>query len=199
MKNFLTVVCGVLIIAALGVGVYTFSSHYATMLERQLVKDASLLDLDGKIWDVSRLGEKIGIVYFGYTSCPDICPTTLNSLGIALSQMKQKRDAFQPIFVSIDPDRDKPDIMREYTLHFDKNILSLTGQKSQLKSFAWTLGAHYSLRERDGAGDDYIVDHSVNLFVLTSSGRVLILPKKEDPEELKNLLIRTEQKLNKPK
>ena len=144
----------------MSIGSYIVSDNYASRMERDLIKEATLRDLNGKSWQIEQLDEKLGIVYFGFTSCPDICPTALNNLAIALAGMGRESKNFQPIFVSVDPGRDTPAVIGEYLAHFDIEILGLTGTEAQLKSFSWTFGATYSLRKSEANENDYVVDHT---------------------------------------
>ena len=195
MSKYLYIICGILVISAMSIGVYIVSDNYASRMERILVKEAELRDLEGKSWQIEQLNEKLGIVYFGYTSCPDICPTALNNLAIALAGMGEESKNFQPIFVSVDPDRDTPAVIGEYLAHFDKKILGLTGTEAQLKSFSWTFGATYSLRKSEGNEHDYVVDHTANLFLVTSEGRFFTLPIKDNPDDLRKNFIRAKKKM----
>ena len=172
-------------------------NYYANVIETNLIKEAKLYDSHGHHWQISELKEKIGIIYFGYTSCPDICRNALNNLSITLANMGEDSNIFQPIFVSVDPDRDTSEVIEEYTKHFDENILGLTGTDAQLRTFSWIFGASYSLRKSESENKDYIVDHSANYFLVTSLGRFLKLPVKDNPKDLGTLLMRSKSIIQK--
>ena len=191
MFKILFMVIGLIVFVAVASGGYKVSDYYANVIETNLIKEAKLYDAHGHHWQISELKEKIGIIYFGYTSCPDICPNALNNLSIALANMGEDSKIFQPIFVSVDPDRDTSEVIEEYTKHFDENILGLTGTDAQLRTFSWIFGASYSLRKSESKNQDYIVDHSANYFLVTSSGRFLKLPVKDNPKDLGTLLMRS--------
>ena len=191
MYKAIFIICGIIIVSIAGTGVYLVSDRYAGLLEKRLIRNATLFDLKGTSWNITKLGDKLGIVYLGYTTCPDVCPTTLNNMGSALKSMGARRNSFQPIFVSVDPERDRPEIVKAYTDHFDQNILNLTGTDSQLKFFSWIIGAHFSLRKKEEQDYDYVVDHSANIFAMDADGQVAMLPIQSDPTKLKKLLLRT--------
>ena len=185
----------ILSFAGISIGVYKVSQFYANRIETNLIKDAVLQDHTGQSWQISRLKENIGIIYFGYTSCPDICPNALNNLSITLADMGKEREIFQPIFVSVDPDRDTPDIIKSYIGNFDSSIIGLTGTEAQLKAFSWFFGASYSLRKSENQIRDYVVDHSANFFLVTSAGNYVMLPVKDNWDDLKALLLRSTNRI----
>ena len=182
---------GLTVFGAIAFGVYKVSDYYANLIETNLIREAKLYDSHGHSWQIAELNEEIGIIYFGYTSCPDICPNALNNLSITLANMGEDSKIFQPIFVSVDPSRDTSEVIEEYTKHFGDNILGLTGTDTQLKVFSWIFGASYSLRTSESKNQEYIVDHSANYFLVTSLGRFLKLPVKDNPKDLGMLLMRS--------
>ena len=195
MIKVLYLLVGILSFAGVSIGVYKISQFYANRIEINLNKDAVLQDHKGQSWQISKLKENIGIIYFGYTSCPDICPNALNNLSITLADMGKEREIFQPIFVSVDPDRDTPDIIKSYIGNFDSSIIGLTGTEAQLKAFSWFFGASYSLRKSENQIRDYVVDHSANFFLVTSSGNYVMLPVKDNWDDLKALLLRSTNRI----
>ncbi len=127
-----------------------------------LNKDLSLQDLRGKVV----------VLYFGYTQCPDICPTSLALLTQALSQMSEKElSETQSIFVSVDPNRDNTARLDEYTKYFHKNILGATAEQSEIDKITKLYGASYRIVESDSAMG-YIVDHSSYTYVIDKQGKL---------------------------
>jgi len=127
-----------------------------------LNKDLSLKDLRGKVV----------ILYFGYTQCPDICPTSLALLTQALSQMnEQELSELQSIFVSVDPDRDNTARLDEYTKYFHANIIGATAEKEEIDRITKLYGASYRIVESDSAMG-YIVDHSSYTYVIDKQGEL---------------------------
>jgi protein SCO1 len=106
------------------------------------------------------------LVYFGYTFCPDVCPTTLMEIAGALEKLGPDAASLQPLFVTVDPERDTPEVMGQYTKAFDSRILGLTGSPQQIAAVAMEYGA-YGARRKTGAGaDDGLMDHSTYLYIL---------------------------------
>jgi len=127
-----------------------------------LNKDLSLQDLRGKVV----------VLYFGYTQCPDICPTSLALLTQALSQMSEEElSGMQSIFVSVDPKRDNTARLDEYTKYFHKNIIGATAEQDEIDKITKLFGASYRIVESDSAMG-YIVDHSSYTYVIDKQGKL---------------------------
>jgi protein SCO1/2 len=195
MLRIIYIVSGLMAFSIAVAVVFRISSYYAYEIERDRVKSTVLLDTSGKPWKLSDLGNRVGVIFFGYTFCPDICPTTLNDLSIALQGMGPERDTVQPIFISVDPGRDNPTVIREYISQFDKSIIGLTGDPDAIKSFAWNFGATYSTLKSNPEDKSYIVEHSANVFIASSSGRRIHLPIKNDPDELRDTILNAAQSI----
>jgi protein SCO1 len=111
------------------------------------------------------------LVYFGYTFCPNSCPTTLLAVAMALKKLGPDAAQVQPLFITVDPQRDTPKVMRQYIESFDPRIVGLTGTPQQISAAAQEYGAYY-VRHRTGPGpDDYVMDHSTYLYVMDPLGK----------------------------
>ena len=152
-------------------------------------------DLECGEWNARKLGKKIGVLYFGYTFCPDVCPISLDNLVSALSGGKIEEGVFQPIFVSVDPERDTPRIIAEYLSNFSDNIIGVSGSVSELRLFAWIMGASYSLRRTQKSDMEYLVDHSANFYLVNSRGDLIVMPTRDTPEQIEKSLRKSIKKL----
>ena len=112
------------------------------------------------------------LVYFGYTNCPDACPTTLAAIGAAMDQLGRRAARIQPLFISIDPHRDRPPVMKSYVAAFSPRLVGLTGTDAQVAHVAREYGAFFSDFEEMRA-DDYSVDHSHYVYLMAPDGRFL--------------------------
>ena len=111
------------------------------------------------------------LVYFGYTSCPDSCPTTLNEIARVLAKIGADAVKLQPLFITLDPQRDTRGVLEQYTQSFDPRIVGLTGSAQQIDAVAEEYGA-YAARHRTGQGpEDYVIDHSTYLYVMDPEGK----------------------------
>ena len=113
---------------------------------------------------------KWALIYFGYTYCPDACPTALNSISVALEKLGSDAGNVQPLFVTVDPKRDTRDVMIEYLKPFDKRILGLTGTKDEIDSVIKKFHLYVSQDKSETVGDDYLVSHSSYIYLMDPQG-----------------------------
>lgn len=122
--------------------------------------------------DTRSLRGQVVILYFGYTWCPDVCPTSLGFLSMALEQLSpEELKQVQPLFISVDPERDSLDHLKSYGEYFHPRILGITGNHTQLEQVAAMYGAAYRHVEQASA-TDYVVDHSADLYLLDRQGQL---------------------------
>jgi protein SCO1 len=139
----------------------------------------SLIDGDGKPVTDQTWHGKYMLVYFGYTFCPDVCPTTLTNLSDALDKLGAKADRIQPLFITVDPKRDTPDVVKQYAAAFGPRVIGLTGSAEQIATAAKEYRVYYA-EHRTGPGpDDYSMDHSSVLYLMGPDGR-FIAPLRAD-------------------
>lgn len=113
---------------------------------------------------------KVVLLYFGYTSCPDICPTSLGFTSQALASFgKTEQEKVQMLFVTVDPERDTLDKLKIYTAYFHPSILGLSGTPEEIAKVAKSYGAVYAKQETGSAGG-YVVDHSAYTYVIAPDG-----------------------------
>jgi protein SCO1/2 len=140
-----------------------------TMLASAIGGPFRLTDQNGKTVTDADLKGKWSLVYFGYTHCPDACPTALNDISIALEDLGAKRDAVRPVFITVDPERDTPEALKAYVTSFDAPILALTGTPEQVAQAAKGYRVYYA--KHPEAGGDYSMDHSSVIYVMDPQGR----------------------------
>jgi protein SCO1 len=116
---------------------------------------------------------KYMLVYFGYTFCPDVCPTTLNEVSEALDHLGAKADKLQPIFITVDPKRDTPAVVKQYATAFTPKLLGLTGTPDEIAKVANEYRVYYA-EHRTGPGpNDYTMDHSSVLYLMGPDGQFI--------------------------
>ena len=115
------------------------------------------------------------LVYFGYTYCPDVCPTTLNDIAEALEKLGPLADRITPLFITVDPERDTPDVLGRYVKSFDPRIVGLTGTPEQIADVAREYRVYFKKRPTGKNPDDYLMDHSSILYVMDPEGRYVTL------------------------
>ena len=148
----------------------------------------ALVDKDGRTVRYSDFAGKYRIVYFGYTFCPDVCPLDLQKLVQGL-QLAEKRDpglanAIQPLFITIDPARDTPQVVGEYAAAFSPRLIGLTGSEAQITAAAKAF-AVYRVRGTDSPAGSYLMDHSRIAFLMGRDGKPLaMLPVDKTPQDV---------------
>jgi len=131
--------------------------------------ELSLIDQDGRPVAVNRLKDKWSLLFFGYTFCPDICPTTLAQLRQLKSQLpEQVRGELRVVLVSVDPNRDTPQQLKQYLGYFDAGFLGLTGEIADIQKLANAVSIPFI--PADTSKENYSVDHSGNLVILGPDG-----------------------------
>ena len=119
------------------------------------------------------------VVYFGYTYCPDVCPSSLSAVGGALDLLGKQAKRFKPVFISVDPERDSPEHLAEYVKHFHPSMVGLTGTKAQVDAVAKEYRVYYAKvveKDKDGnpkPDDDYLMDHSSITYVMAPDGKFM--------------------------
>lgn len=125
---------------------------------------------------------KYMLVYFGYATCPDVCPTTLADVAAALDALGARGAAVQPVFITIDPARDTPAVLGPYVANFSPRFVGLTGTAEQVAAVAREYRVYYA-RHRTGDGpNDYTMDHSSILYLMGPDGAFITpIPADEPP------------------
>jgi protein SCO1/2 len=140
-----------------------------TLLASAIGGPFHLVDQNGKTVTDADLKGKWSLVYFGYTHCPDACPTALNDIALALDQLGPQRSAVRPVFITVDPERDTPEALKAYVTSFDAPILALTGSPEEIAQAARGYRVYYA--KHPEAGGDYSMDHSSVIYVMDPEGR----------------------------
>jgi protein SCO1/2 len=160
-------------IAALCLVTGLFAGIASAVVPAPLDGHFALTTLDGRdVTDADYRGKWL-LIYFGYTFCPDVCPTTLTQIGGALDALGPQAKEFQPIFITVDPARDKVPVLRDYMKSFDPRILALTGEPDDIETSAKSFHVYY--RPRSLGNGQYTVDHSSYIYVINPKGKFVEL------------------------
>ena len=180
--------------AAIAAGLLTLSACGATSSAPQtpplegasIGGDFALINSGGQSVSWDDFAGQHRIVYFGFTYCPDICPTDMQRMAQGLQIFSeadpQAAANIQPIFITIDPERDTPEVVGEFTSAFSDDIIGLTGSPDAIKAAADAFKVYYS-RGQDTPGDGYLMDHSSIVYLFGPTGEPLAtLPTDKGPE-----------------
>ncbi|KAI5303210.1 hypothetical protein KEM56_007792 [Ascosphaera pollenicola] len=179
---------GVLFIATGGAMILYFKSEKAR-LERehiaQLTKGTGkpkvggpfvLKDLKGQTFTEENLKGKYSFVYFGFTHCPDICPDELDKMAEIIDKVKEKAGhVMRPVFITCDPVRDTPEVLKEYLQEFHTDLIGLTGTYHQVKDVCKKYRVYFSTPENVKPDEDYLVDHSIYFYLMGECIQKLVI------------------------
>jgi protein SCO1 len=132
-----------------------------------------LVDQDGRARSRDDFKGRTTVLLFGFTHCPDLCPTALSNLALVLDQLGEKRDRVQIAFITVDPGRDTPEVLRDYLSGFGPNFLGLTGRANAIRKAAKSFKVFF--RKVPLPDGDYTMDHSSVIYVLDPQTRVRLM------------------------
>jgi len=183
IKPYRTALIFVLTMVVLVVG-YTFRLETRKSIPAELegvmrpdarpLKSLVLTDQNNRAFQLEDFAGKWSFVFFGYTYCPDICPMTLATLVGVNNQLQGQADQaadYRVVFVSVDPERDTPEVLVRYLEYFDKQFIGLTGSKEQIDAVTSQFGAGY-IRESEHAPGEYLISHTSSIFLIDPEARL---------------------------
>ncbi|MBI3431405.1 MAG: SCO family protein [Hydrogenophilales bacterium] len=147
-------------------------------------RDFRLTDHNGRIRTLADFRGKVVAIFFGYTHCPDVCPTTLSDFAAALKLLGAQAGRVQVIFVTLDPQRDTPEILKQFVPAFNPSFLGMYTDADTLKRLAKEYKVVYQ-KTSVKAADDYLIDHSAGTYVYDPRGHLrLLMPYGSSPEAI---------------
>ncbi len=134
----------------------------------------TLVDHDGNTVTDAAFRGRYMLIYFGYTYCPDVCPTALGATGEALDMLGEAGDSIVPLFITVDPQRDTPAALKDYVGHFHPRMVGLTGSAKQIVDVAKAYRVYFAKVVEEGADEDaYLVDHTAITYLMGPDGGFL--------------------------
>jgi protein SCO1/2 len=134
-------------------------------------KDFQLPDQNGQLRSLKDFQGKVVVLFFGYTQCPDVCPTTMTELAQVRKQLGADADKLQVVFVTVDPERDTPEVLKGYMANFDPSFIALRGTPDQLAAMAKDFKVFYKKTEGK-TPTSYSMDHSAASYVYDTKGQL---------------------------
>ena len=138
----------------------------------------SLKDMNNNVITDESFQGPLTAIFFGFTNCPDICPMTLNKMDIAISKLKKENKSLKLFFISVDPERDKPEVLKDYLDSFENNFVGITGEpeKIYLLSKSWGILSQKIFKDNG----EYNVDHSSPVILLKNGKYIARISHKDD-------------------
>jgi cytochrome oxidase Cu insertion factor (SCO1/SenC/PrrC family) len=143
----------------------------------------ALIDGDGHAVTERSFPGKWLLIYFGYTYCPDVCPTSLNRVAEALDRLGPDGAEIQPLFITVDPERDTPAMLRDYVKAFDPRLIGLTGSPEAIAAAAKAYRVYYRRTDQGSGASDYLIDHSALTYLVDPQGAVVAYFSHNDSAE----------------
>ncbi len=143
------------------------------MTGAEYARDLPLTDHNGQPRHLRDFASKVVVVFFGYTQCPDVCPTSMSELAEVKRALGDQGGKLQGIFVTVDPERDTPEVLKAYMANFDPSFLALTGTPEQLAAVAKDFKIYYK-RVEGQTPTSYTMDHSAGSYVYDTAGRLRV-------------------------
>lgn len=147
-----------------------------------LGKDMAMQDADGKLRTLADFKGKVKVVFFGFTQCPDVCPTAMAELAQAMTLLGDDASKAQVIMISVDPERDTREVLKAYVTAFNPSFIGLTGTPDQLATTAKSFKAYYA-KVKGGAPGQYTMDHAASFYILDKDGNARVLVSGNAPAE----------------
>lgn len=148
----------------------------------QLGAELSMVDDSGQPRTLADYKGKVLVVFFGFTQCPDVCPTSMSQLAHAMELLEDDADDVQVLMVTVDPQRDTPEVLSSYVKAFNPSFVGLTGTPEQLAATARSFRTHYA-RVNGATPEDYTMDHGSSFYLLDRSGEARVLLRGDAPAE----------------
>ena len=150
--------------------------HGADITGAEYARTLALPDQNGQPRTLADFKGKVTVVFFGYTQCPDACPTTMAELAQVKKLLGQDGDRVQGVFVTVDPERDTPQVLKSYMMNFDPSFVALRGTPEQTAATAKEFKVFYA-KVPGKAADSYSMDHSAGSYVFDTQGRIRLFER----------------------
>jgi protein SCO1/2 len=144
-------------------------------------KELGLPDVDGKVRTLAEFKGKVVAVFFGYVQCPDVCPTTMAELAAVKQQLGADGAKLQPVFVTVDPERDTAAVLKPYLANFGSDFIALRGESEQIKNLAKSFKVFYAKVPGKSDANNYTMDHSAAVYLFDTEGRVRVYERYGTP------------------
>jgi protein SCO1/2 len=173
LRVFFAALASVLLVLLAGCNDATPQFKGSDITGTRLGKDLALTGTDGKAYTLETLKGKVSIVLFGFTQCPDVCPSSLAELTQVMKLLGKDAKRVQVVLITVDPERDTQEVLRAYVSGFNPDFLGLTGTLEQVKKTAASFKVYYA--KTAGAQGNYSMDHSASFYLMDAQGESRVL------------------------
>ena len=176
-RNFIVIAAVIVIIATAAMSWLSVADKKAQVQFKQVKPvEYVLTDHTGRRVTQKSFGDKYTLVFFGYTFCPDVCPTALQDITQAMEQLGDKAKNIVPLFISFDPERDTLPILKDYVSNFHPSILGLSGTPAEINDAAKNFQAFFRKEPPDDGDDpeDYLISHTSSFYVVDPTDNIIV-------------------------
>lgn len=179
-RNVFNILIGILFLILIGWGIILYqiidikskSDFYGSVYERE-APNFTLTGHDGSKVSLSNFKDKVVLLFFGYTNCPDICPITLSVMNNVIDRLGDKADNVQVLFVTVDPERDTVEKLKSYMPYYNESFIGLTGTPEEIDKVAVDYNIFYSKEEVDSSSG-YLMGHNSSVLLITPDGEIFL-------------------------
>ena len=170
IKRQLIIPCtliGLLILIPIYSVVVNYFKSASTLSLKSTLTEVNLFSHLGKIVDIKDFKDTPTLLFFGFTHCPEVCPTTLSNLLNNIELLEKNKKNYRVLFVTLDPERDTINILNDYLQNFNSSVIGLTGELNEINKFAKNWNIYW---EKVSEGDDYTINHTATVFMINKKG-----------------------------
>ena len=170
IKRQLIIPCtliGLLILIPIYSVVVNYFKSASTLSLKSTLTEVNLFSHLGKIVDIKDFKDTPTLLFFGFTHCPEVCPTTLSNLLNNIELLEKNKKNYRVLFVTLDPERDTINNLNDYLQNFNSSVIGLTGELNEINKFAKNWNIYW---EKVSEGDDYTINHTATVFMINKNG-----------------------------
>ena len=170
IKRQLIIPCtliGLLILIPIYSVVVNYFKSASTLSLKSTLTEVNLFSHLGKIVNIKDFKDTPTLLFFGFTHCPEVCPTTLSNLLNNIELLEKNKKNYRVLFVTLDPERDTINILNDYLQNFNSSVIGLTGELNEINKFAKNWNIYW---EKVSEGDDYTINHTATVFMINKNG-----------------------------
>ena len=170
IKRQLIIPCtliGLLILIPIYSVVVNYFKSASTLSLKSTLKEVNLFSHLGKIVNIKDFKDTPTLLFFGFTHCPEVCPTTLSNLLNNIELLEKNKKNYRVLFITLDPERDTINNLKDYLQNFNSSVIGLTGELNEINKFAKNWNIYW---EKVSEGDDYTINHTATVFMINKKG-----------------------------
>ena len=158
---------GLLILIPIYSVVVNYFKSASTLSLKSTLKEVNLFSHHGRLVNIKDFKDTPTLLFFGFTHCPEVCPTTLSNLLNNIELLEKNKKNYRVLFVTLDPERDTINILNDYLQNFNSSVIGLTGELNEINKFAKNWNIYW---EKVSEGDDYTINHTATVFMINKKG-----------------------------